>query len=330
MARSPFMLAAVAASALPDLEIVSASADPHAADDVDTAIVTDGDGRFWRVLVPRTQSAEARLAADHVALGALTSGARARLPFTVPVVAGHTAVRPTRGTIVSWVPGDPASLTDLPSEPDGVATAIGRAIAVLHDLPTSVVTEAGLPVDGPGQARRWATSLAERAAATGMLPAAVHARWQTAIDDADLWQFEPTVIGGDLEASSFLVHDGELCSVTGWQGLAVGDPAADLAWSIPAEHVADAVFSGYADVAGSADRRLRHRAALRSELGLARWLLHGTERRDSGVVDDAVEMLTTLAERIHGDLTARIEPATAPVLTVDEVEDLLDRQRPAV
>ncbi len=330
MARSPFMLAAVAASAVPGLEAIAVGEHPADGGDVDAAIITDRDGAHWTVQVPRNQRAESRQSAEIVALAALTPGARARLPFEVATVAGQAPVRPTRAIVLSWSPGMPTRLGDLAPAPDGLAAEIGRAIAAIHGLPSTVVTDAGLPVGGPAEARRWAMSLAERAAATGLLPAAVHARWEDAVDDADLWQFEPRVIDGDLEAGSFLADDGRLSSVVGWHGLAIGDPAADLAWAVPAEHVADAVFSGYAAVAGSTDRRLRHRATLRSELGLARWLLHGTERRDTAIVDDAVELLTTLAERIHGDMTSRIQPTTRPVLTVDEVEDLLDRQRPAV
>lgn len=328
MARSPFMLAAVAASAVPGLEAVAVG-EHRIDDDVDAAILTDRAGDHWVVQVPRNQRAESRQSAELVALAALTAGARARLPFEVATVRGQTPVRPTRGVVLSWTPGTPTKLSALPAAPDGLATRIGSAIAAIHALPSSVVTDAGLPVAGPAEARRWAISLTDRAAATGLLPAAVHDRWTAAVDDHDLWQFEPTVIGGDLDAASFLADGDELRSVVGWQGLAIGDPASDLAWVVPVEHVADAVFAAYAGVAGSADRRLRHRATLRSELGLARWLLHGTERRDTEIVDDAVELLTSLAERIHGDMTSRIQATTRPVLTVDEVEDLLD-QRPAV
>ena len=330
MARSEFMLAAVAASAVPGLEAVSVAIAPHHADDMDAAILGDRDGAHFTVQVPRTKAAEERQTAEIRALTALTPGARARLPFDLATVIGQAPVRPTRGVVLSWCAGSPVSLAGIPTEPNGLGWMIGRAIAAIHDLPTTVVTDAALPVSGPAEARRSAESLADRAAATGLLPAAVRERWEDAVQDAELWQFEPTVVGGDLEAASFLADDGALASITGWQGLSIGDPATDLSWAVPSEAVADAVFAGYASIAGQTDRRLRHRAALRSELGLARWLLHGTEQRDTDIVDDAVELLTTLAERIHGDMTARIQPTTRPVLTVDEVEDMLDRHRPAV
>ena len=326
MARSEFMLAAVAASAVPGLDAVSVAMAPHHADDVDAAVLRDREGGHVTVQVPRTKAAETRQSAEVRALTALTPGARARLPFDIATVIGQAPVRPTRGVVLSWTAGSPVSLGGIPTEPNGLGWMIGRAIAAIHDLPSAVVTDVDLPTTGPAEARRSAESLAERAAATGLLPAAVRERWEEAVSDAELWQFEPTVIGGDLDAASFLADEGTLASVVGWHGLSIGDPASDLAWVVPSEAAADAVFAGYASIAGQTDRRLRHRAALRSELGLARWLLHGTEQRDTDVVDDAVELLTTLAERIHGDMTARIQPTTRPILTVDEVEDMLDQR----
>ena len=158
------MLAAVAASAVPGLEAISVAAAPYPADDLDVAVLGDRDGAHWTVQVPRTQQAQTRQAADVIALTALTPGARARLPFDVPTVAGQAPVRPTRAVVMSWCAGAPASLGSIPTEPNGLGWMIGRAIAAIHDLPSTVVTDAGLPVTGPAESRRWATSLAERAA----------------------------------------------------------------------------------------------------------------------------------------------------------------------
>jgi len=328
MARSPLTLAAVAAAAVPGLEAthVGLLDEP----DFDAAAITGADGRHWRIRVPRNQRAETDLGAELVALAALTPGARARLPFDVVEVAGQQRFGPTRAVVTTYPYGDRVRLADIPTAPDGLGAAIGRAIGAIHALPTAVVTEAGLRVSGPGEARRSAVSVLDRTVATGLLPAAVQARWEQAIDDADLWQFQPVVTGGGLDGDSFRAQGTDVVSVDGWKGLSIGDPAVDLKWVVQSERVADAVFAGYAAVAGTGDRRLRHRSALLSELDLGRWLLHGIEEQRTDIVDDAVELLTTLAERVHGDLSARIDAPTAPVLTLTEVEDLLDRAQQAV
>jgi len=322
MARSAFTLAALASAAVPGLGVAHAGLidDP----DYDAAALVGTDGQAWLVRVPRTKTADSRLRAELAALAALTAGARARLPFEVATIAGRTSVGPTFAAVTEHFPGAAIPAAHIPVEPDGLGFHIGYAIGAVHLLPPTIVADAILPMSGPAEARRSAIDVLARTSATGLLPMAVQGRWQHAIDDADLWQFQARVVGG-FDAASFLGSEDEVVAVQGWHGLAVGDPASDLQWAVQNERVADAVFAGYASAAGTADRRLRHRAALRSELDLGLWLLHGVEANDTAVVDDAVELLTTLAERVHGDMSARIDSPTAPVLTINEVEDLLDQ-----
>ncbi|OJX62268.1 MAG: hypothetical protein BGO95_08010 [Micrococcales bacterium 73-13] len=322
MARSAFTLAALASAAVPGLEVDHAGqvADP----DYDAAVLGGADGRAWLVRVPRTRSADTRLRAELAALAALTQGARSRLPFAVATLAGRAKVGPTFAAVTEHFPGAAVPVAQIPVEPEGLGFRIGLAIGAVHLLPPTVVVDAGLPMSGPVESRRGAIGVLERAGATGLLPLAVESRWQHAIDDADLWQFQARVVGG-FDSSSFVAVGDEVVAVQGWQGLAVGDPAADLKWAVQSERVADAVFAGYWSAAGTADRRLRHRAALLSELDLGRWLLHGVDTKATDVVDDAVELLTNLAERVHGDMSARIDSPTAPVLTIGEVEDLLEQ-----
>jgi len=324
MARSPFTLAALASAAVPGLEVSHAG--PVADPDYDAAVLAAADGREWLVRVPRTRSADSRLQRELAALAALTQGARARLPFAVPSLAGRVKAGPTFAAVTDHTRGAPTPAPHIPVEPEGLGFRIGRAIGAVHTLPATVVADAMLPMSGPAESRRAAIGVLERALATGMLPAAVASRWQHAIDDADLWQFQATVTGGGFDSSSFIADEEDrVVAVHGWHGLSVADPAIDLKWVVQTERVADAVFSGYCSMAGIADRRLRHRAALLSELDLGRWLLHGIETGAEEIVDDAVELLTNLAERIHGDMSARIDNPTAPVLTLGEVEDLLEQ-----
>ena len=326
MARSPFTLAALAAAAVPCL--TAAGVAPLRVDDFDAAVVSTTDGRELLVRLPRSRQADTRIRAELAGLAALTSGARSRLPFDVLRPEGAVAYGPTRAVVTNHPDGVPVGLDDLAGR-ERLGAAIGRAIAETHRLPSTVVTDAGLPVAGPAESQRLAASIVSRAEATGLLPAVVEARWRAALDDAELWQFQPTVVGG-FDAESFHVDGDEVVTVTGWHGLSIGDPASDLAWLSQDERAADAVFAGYAAVIGGGDRRLRGRAAFFAELELARWLLHGQDLRDQAIVDDAVDMLTTLAERVHGRRTARIEAQTAPVLTLGEVEDLLEQTRRAV
>lgn len=324
MARSPFTLAALATSAVADLDVVGAAPHGSRGGDFDSAVLTGRDGQLWMVSVPRSERAEQEQSADLVALRALSTGARARLPFEVPVFAGHAPVDGTRAIVTDFLGGTPVASSGIDID---LATSIGEAVAAIHALPTSLVTDAGLPSFSANDAHHACLTLIDRAIATGLVPAALARRWQDAGDDAGLWQFTPVVINGGLSSDSFLAHSANVSGVLGWHGMRIGDPARDLFWVLGTrrEGIADAVFDAYTRVRGQVDRRLRQRATLLSELEVARWLLHGTETKSSETVDDAVQMMSRLVDDVLGDATDSIGPQTLPVLQVSEVEALLDR-----
>lgn len=125
------------------------------------------------------------------------------------------------------------------------------------------------------------------------------------MEDSALWQFQPTVVHGSLSPESFLVAGDVVTGVLGWSQLQVGDPAADLFWlsSAPSEMVATRVFGSY-NLARSTpvDRQLRKRARLYAELEIAKWLLHGAEKRDDTIMADAKTMLAYLSVSVESDM----------------------------
>jgi macrolide phosphotransferase len=331
MARSHLTLAALATAAVAGLDIASASSfgsGTHG--DFESALLTTRDGSHWIIRVPTSERAEAEQSADLVALRALSTGVRARLPFAVSNFAGQTPIGGTRAVVYDFVYG---SKLDLGNIPDGSALApsLGRAIAAIHTLPTSLVADAGLPVLSPAEILRNTINVMDRAGATNLVPAALLGRWEKATEDSALWQFAPTVINGALSADSFLTSDDAVTGVLGWHGLSIGDPARDLYWLLGArgQYVAEAAFDAYNEARGSSDRQVKHRAMLYAELEIAKWLLHGTQERSTEIVDDAVQMLHGLVDSVHNDLDQTLSHNTMPVMAVDEVEAMLDRNQRA-
>ncbi|WP_284297034.1 hypothetical protein [Homoserinibacter gongjuensis] len=96
MARSHLTLAALATSAVAELDVVGAAPFGSAGrGDFDAAVITGRDGRHWIVRVPRSERAEQQQSADLVALRALSQGCapgfrstspstRVRRPSTAP------------------------------------------------------------------------------------------------------------------------------------------------------------------------------------------------------------------------------------------------------
>ncbi|PSL39895.1 phosphotransferase family enzyme [Labedella gwakjiensis] len=330
MARSHLTLAALATSAVPGLTVVgSGPLGLGATGDFDSALLRTATGDEVVVRVPTSQRAETEQARELIALSALTDGIRSRLPFSVPVVLGQTPAGDTRAVVSSYIAGFQVNAETLPGG-DGVATSIGGAIAALHAVPGSFVGDVGLPVQSADDSRTEASSVVERAMATRLLPAAVGTRWTDAIGDDALWQFNPTVVNGTASAESFVIADHEVGQIVvgmiGWSGLRLSDPAHDLHWLSGAGEAADSVFAAYAAASSrTPDSRIRVRAMLYAELELARWLLHGKDAHDQSIVDDAVSMLDGLVEHVLGDVMNPLSQQTGPVLSVADVETLLQR-----
>ncbi|MDP9028680.1 MAG: phosphotransferase [Actinomycetota bacterium] len=328
MSRSHFTLAALATSAVAGLDVVGAQAFGSLGHgDFDAALLTARDGGHWIVRVPRSEKAEAEQSADLVALRALSTGVRTRLPFAVSSFAGQVPIAGTRAVVYEFVYGNKISLADITPE---LAASIGTAIAAVHALPTSFVVDAGLASHNAIDGHRAAIALVDRACATGLVPIALQQRWEHAGAESALWQYTSTVINGSMGSESVLAASDQVTGILGWHGLRVGDPALDLQWLLGCTRpgATDAAFDAYGAARGQIDRQLRQRATLLAELEVARWLLHGTEVRSTSIVDDAVELLSALTDDAQTTLGSTISNETVS-LSTDELERLLDRSERA-
>ncbi|WZO50666.1 hypothetical protein MRBLWH11_003571 [Microbacterium sp. LWH11-1.2] len=328
MGRSPFTLAAAVTAALPGAEVTGAR--PLSADGdgrFDSAVASLADGRELAIRVADDEEAARELAAEALALRALTDGARAMLPFQAPEYIGETSVGAGRALVTELLPGFQIDASLVPAG-RGAAESMGAAIAAVHGMPTSVVRGAGLVTRSADETRDELSRLIDSAAATGRVPARLTVRWRDAVADDDLWRFESTVVLGGVQATSFVFTDHpergpEVTGLVGWHGLSVGDPAVDLSWLSAAPDAAPDVHATYARAVDRApDPGLEVRARLLAELEFARWLVHGDAMRRPDIVDDAAALLESLAEGLRTDdlsiIAARSEG-------VDSALDALDR-----
>jgi macrolide phosphotransferase len=324
MARSDLTLAALATAAVPGLDVVRSRG--YGGDgEYESAIVETRDGRELVVRVPTSQGAETEQGADIIALGALTTGVRERLPFDVPEYLGQAPVSGTRAAVYVFLPGSPLDLDGVAGDGE-LARSIGAAIAAIHSLPAAFVGENGLPVLSASDCRASTLSLIETGVGTGLVPVALRERWRDAAGQSSIWQFQPTVINGTLSAESFLVDGPSVTAVQGWSALRVGDPARDLQWmlAMDTEAVESALGAYGAARRVTTDHQFTQRALLYSELEVLRWLLHGRELHEQSIVDDAVEMMDGLVESVHSETATQLLHETGPVLAVSDVEALLD------
>lgn len=308
MTHLSLMLAARASAVVPGLSVVST---------IDTsgeatrgALITDTDSRAWMVELPLNDDEELRQRERIPALAAIGDGLRSRLPFGVPRIHGESNMNGRTLTVAEWLPGVRVSASTLSSP---VTHAIGEALGALHGVPASALYDKGRPITSANEAQRLAVGIVDKSAETTLLPQSLLRRWEAAYEDPELWQFEPTIVHGNLRLEHFLVEGNRVTGITGWRSLHVGDPARDIAWvTAPAmkTHSHD-LETAYRAARPSADKRLFQRGRFWAELDIARWLLHGIDREDQTIIEDATAMINELHDRVGTDLESTLtEPIT--------------------
>ncbi|MDQ0673523.1 MULTISPECIES: macrolide 2'-phosphotransferase [Micrococcaceae] len=318
MRRKPIELAAVATAAVPGLTPTAVSSAPDDPADFDSALLLDSEGKRWRVRSPRHAEASARLETEFLVLRAFAPAIRAELPFLMPTVAGSVRLGTLSTFVYSHLAGSTRSVEELTAGPDVLAREIGVALAAIHDLPRSLVSNADLPSYTPNEFRQRRLNELDQAATTGKIPPALLLRWEHALEDVSLWRFNPSVVHGDLHEDNLLVEGQRVTAVTGWTDLRIGDPADDFAWLVASneQDFVDAVLDAYtASRRDTPDNHLLRRAALSAEFALAQYLVKGIASEDSGMIAEAEEMLATLDRDVkeYGGQPISVEPQPATV-----------------
>ncbi|MDT0167689.1 macrolide 2'-phosphotransferase [Pseudarthrobacter sp. BRE9] len=316
MRRKPIELAAIATAAVPGLTPTAVSSAPDDPADFDSALLLDSEGKRWRVRSPRHAEASARLETEFLVLRAFAPAVRAELPFLMPTVAGSVRLGTLTTFVYSHLAGTTRSVEELTSGPAGLAREIGSALAAVHDLPRSLVSNADLPSYTPNEFRQRRLNELDQAATTGKIPAALLRRWEHAMEDVSLWRFNPCVVHGDLHEDNLLVDAGRVTAVTGWTDLRIGDPADDFAWLVASneQDFIDAVLKAYTSSRRDVpDQHLLRRAALSAEFALAQYLVKGLAAGDQDMVSEAEDMLESLASDIaeYGGQPISVEPLPA-------------------
>ena len=291
MAFSPIMLTAWAVAEIPSLEI-DGYRDSSTAD-FDRVTCRTSDNRVISISSPLTAPAADVQNAEHRVGQLLGAGVRERLPFGVPHTLAAGSHDKRRIVVTEEISGTPlSSLKDarvaIPS--------LASAIAAIHNLPASIVTRNVIPATTSLDSLRDAAGIIDRAHQTTKVPSPLLDRWDAAIEDAGMWQFTPTITHGNLDFDAILMDGAAVSGVINWAGARVADPADDLLRVFARFGAEDAVefMNLYSTERPTNDRRLAHRARFASELDVARWLIHGADSNDDGIVTDAVAMLNAL------------------------------------
>ena len=341
MGKPSLILAALAADALPGLHFVKVQNQTRDDAAIAVELLTTDDDRLILLKSPLDSLASTDLGTEVRALQILKN---VSLPFSISTYLGKTSPKAIRTALAfEYVPGNPTDLTRLRLD-DQLVTSIGQALSAIHSIPTSLVSDAGLPEYEPAERVRIMVAEFDRAMDTGKVHPDLLERWQTALFDVNLFKYRPTVVHGFME-SDFLLSQGDLVvGVIEWGQLSVDDPALDISFLYyEAEpNLAEAVILAY-EGSTKADRNLRQRAQLHYELTFANDLLESIAGGDEDEIEEAVAAITWLHEKLVAGELPSLKPTdftmsgaevivpisqaasfTAPVTIVTESIEVVD------
>jgi macrolide phosphotransferase len=306
MGKPSLILAALAADALPGLHFVQVQ--NLTRDDAAVAIelLTTDEGRLILLKSPLDSLASTDLGTEVRALQLLKN---VSLPFSISTFLGKTSPKAIRNALAfEYVPGTAVDLTRLRVD-DSLVSSIGQAISAVHSIPTSLVSDAGLPEYEPVERVRAMVAEFDRAMDTGKIHPDLLERWQTALFDVNLFKYRPTVVHGSLRSDFVLVQGDQVAGIIEWGQLSVDDPALDLAFVFNEAEpdTAEAIKLAYEGSTRS-DKNLRQRANLHFELNYASYLLEALASGDEYEIETAVDNLTALHERLLAGQLASLKP----------------------
>ena len=345
MGKPSLILAALAADALPGVHFVSVQELENYQPEVRTQVLTTDEGRQVLLKSPRTVSAATSIGTEVRALRVLKP---VSLPFKISSLLGESSPKAINKIFLfDYVSGRNLSLESLrPEDPLVAATAL--AIAKIHSIPTSLVSDAGLPEYQPAQSVRERVAEFDRAMDTGKIHRDLLERWQQALLDINLFRYQPTVVHGNLDSEYLLIEGDEVVGVTDWASLSVDDPAVDIAaiFAEASEEVAAAITLAYEGYLRT-DKNLRQRATLYSELAVATFLLSAIESGNDEEIAQADEMLANLLNALQSGLLPTLTPSefattapevvtpisqatsfTSPIAVVTENLEVIDLAQP--
>ena len=343
MASSPLILVALAKSALPSINFTQVRSLPANHPGLITAAVaTDTNGHHYLIQ-------EARNAAGNLELASSVQGARAvrnsaNFSFEIPSLVGETVNQLGKTVqIQNFIFGNSVHFDSL-RPTDEVLTSLAGTLGEIHSIPLDRIRSTGIPEYSAEQFRQAKLAELDRIAASGKIDSQLLTRWEAALEDLNLFRFQPTVVHGAIEEGNVLEVDNRISGIIGWSKLNISDPAIDfINFALGADsELLDSVRFGYYGSRAEADSNLAQRATLYAELSVANFLLASIEAGHEDDAEWATAELVALAEsQAQGNLrhlstnsfaqtTPVAEPDNHIVIsevseTVIEVEDLRTR-----
>ncbi len=328
---SELELAALAAAAMPSLQIRGIRGGLRTTESGQWLTFVDSTGHTWLAWAPSGAWTAKRNERYLQVTNLLQSASRKhRIPFSVFPPEGQIKRAQDSVVLISQYPGgNPLANSDL--EATGLLPrSLGSALAALHELPPGEYARAARQRAGVEVTRAALRRLID--SHSSAIPSRLCSRWVDTIDEDSLWKYEPVPLHGSLAAPYvYAATGGAVVGLVRFDAAAVGDPAQDMVWLMyyASDDFLSEFEASYSLGRKSADLHVLTRAQLLSELETLRWYARGVEAEDRIWRRQGVKALRDLDTDIGDHRLVPVRPDVVDITFTVEEEPLMRLQSPA-
>ena len=224
--------------------------------DFQVVFAIDQEGNEWALRIPRRPDVFPRTKAEKVVLDLVNKHASFEAPnweiYTEELIAYKKLHGVPAGTIDPDIQAYVFEINEN-NIPEKFYKILGKILVTLHRIPNKRAAEAGISVQAPKEVKEIMKDRMDAVKEKFGVGEALWNRWQTWLNDEEMWPKETALIHGDLHPGHILVDkEGNVTGIIDWTEAKVADISTDFVghYRIFGEEGLDSLIQAYKEAGG--------------------------------------------------------------------------------
>ena len=224
--------------------------------DFQVVFAADHEGKEWVLRIPRRSDVFPRTKAEKIALDPINQYGDFEAPnwetYTEELIAYKKLLGVPAGTIDPDIQAYVFEI-DENNIPECFNQTLGKVLASLHSIPKKQAAEAGIVVQTSQEVKQVMKDRMDAVKEKFGVGEPLWSRWQTWLNDEEMWPKETALIHGDLHPGHILIDkDSNVTGLIDWTEAKVTDISTDFVghYRVFGEEGLDSLIKAYKEVGG--------------------------------------------------------------------------------
>lgn len=224
--------------------------------DFQVVFAEDQEGKEWALRIPRRSDVFPRTKAEKTALDLINKYADFEAPNWEFYTEELIAYKKLRGVPAGTIDPEAQAYVfeiDENNIPEGFYQTLGRTLAMLHRITQKQAAEAGIIVQTPEEVKQIMKDRMDAVKEKFGVGEELWNRWQSWLNDEEMWPKETGMIHGDLHPGHILIEkSGDVTGLIDWTEAKVADISTDFVghYRVFGEEGLDELIKAYKEAGG--------------------------------------------------------------------------------